>query len=161
MQRGIFFVGLPRCFRRSRRAKAPLCSACRGFKSPTHTERHSLRKAEAVSLAGAEGLTRLRYPKFAFRSRSAIFDRGTRLCLAVSRTASARQRDPRHAPRAEDSSLPLIQKDTASAKRRLCLWQGQKDLNPRHAVLETAALPTELYPYMVGLQGLEPGTIRL
>ncbi len=28
------------------------------------------------------------------------------------------------------------------------LWQGQKDLNPRHAVLETAALPTELYPYM-------------
>ena len=26
-------------------------------------------------------------------------------------------------------------------------WQGQKDLNPRHAVLETAALPTELYPY--------------
>ena len=32
-----------------------------------------------------------------------------------------------YAPRAEDSSLPLIQKDTASAKRRLCLWQGQKD----------------------------------
>ena len=28
-------------------------------------------------------------------------------------------------------------------------WQGQKDLNPRHAVLETAALPTELYPYMI------------
>ena len=28
------------------------------------------------------------------------------------------------------------------------LWQGQKDLNPRHAVLETAALPTELYPYV-------------
>ncbi len=26
-------------------------------------------------------------------------------------------------------------------------WQGQKDLNPRHAVLETAALPAELYPY--------------
>ena len=25
-------------------------------------------------------------------------------------------------------------------------WQGQKDSNPRHAVLETAALPTELYP---------------
>ena len=29
------------------------------------------------------------------------------------------------------------------------LWQGQKDLNPRHAVLETAALPTELYPYIL------------
>ncbi len=28
-------------------------------------------------------------------------------------------------------------------------WQGQKDLNPRHAVLETAALPTELYPYNI------------
>ena len=43
-------------------------------------------------------------------------------------------------------------------------WQGQKDLNPRHAVLETAALPAELYPYinkMVGHQGLEPGTDRL
>ena len=46
-------------------------------------------------------------------------------------------------------------------------WQGQKDLNPRHAVLETAALPTELYPYknkrfdMVGHHGLEPRTVRL
>ena len=26
-------------------------------------------------------------------------------------------------------------------------WQGQQGLNPRPAVLETAALPTELYPY--------------
>ena len=26
-------------------------------------------------------------------------------------------------------------------------WQGQRDLNPRHQVLETCALPTELYPY--------------
>ena len=26
--------------------------------------------------------------------------------------------------------------------------QGQKDLNPRHLVLETNALPTELYPYI-------------
>ena len=25
-------------------------------------------------------------------------------------------------------------------------WQGQKDLNPRPTVLETAALPAELYP---------------
>ena len=29
-------------------------------------------------------------------------------------------------------------------------WQGKKVSNPRHAVLETAALPTELFPY-VGL----------
>ena len=43
----------------------------------------------------------------------------------------------------------------------LFIWQGQKDSNPRHAVLETAALPTELYPYMVGLHGLEPWTDRL
>ena len=28
----------------------------------------------------------------------------------------------------------------------MVIWQGQKDSNPRHAVLETAALPTELYP---------------
>ena len=40
-------------------------------------------------------------------------------------------------------------------------WQGQKDSNSRHAVLETAALPAELYPCMVGLRGLEPGTGRL
>ena len=33
-------------------------------------------------------------------------------------------------------------------KNRCLFWQGQKDLNPRHAVLETAALPTELYPYI-------------
>ena len=26
------------------------------------------------------------------------------------------------------------------------MWQGQKESNPRHAVLETAALPAELYP---------------
>ena len=41
------------------------------------------------------------------------------------------------------------------------MWQGQKESNPRHAVLETAALPAELYPYMVGLHGLEPWTDRL
>ena len=31
------------------------------------------------------------------------------------------------------------------------LWQGQKESNPRHAVLETAALPAELYPYVFGI----------
>ena len=51
-----------------------------------------------------------------------------------------------------------LRKSLSEAKNH---WQGQKDLNPRHAVLETAALPTELYPYMVGLRGLEPGTGRL
>ena len=52
-------------------------------------------------------------------------------------------------------------KDPATFVTGSFLWQGLKDLNPRHAVLETAALPTELNPFMVGLQGLEPGTIRL
>ena len=49
-------------------------------------------------------------------------------------------------------------------KRQLSLfflWQGQKESNPRHAVLDTAALPAELYPYVVGLHGLEPWTDRL
>ena len=28
-------------------------------------------------------------------------------------------------------------------------WQGRQDLNLRHPVLETGALPTELLPYML------------
>ncbi len=39
----------------------------------------------------------------------------------------------------------FLQKEKAP-KGAFSFWQGQKDLNPRHAVLETAALPTELYP---------------
>ena len=37
-------------------------------------------------------------------------------------------------------------------------WQGQKGSNPRHAVLETAALPTELCPYIIVAEkmGFEP-----
>ena len=38
-----------------------------------------------------------------------------------------------------------LRKSLSEAKNH---WQGQKDSNPRHAVLETAALPTELYPYI-------------
>ena len=34
-------------------------------------------------------------------------------------------------------------------KIQVCLWQGQQGSNPRPTVLETAALPTELYPYDV------------
>ena len=30
----------------------------------------------------------------------------------------------------------------------LLFWQGHKDLNPEPTVLETAALPIELYPYI-------------
>ena len=32
--------------------------------------------------------------------------------------------------------------------RRPSLWQGKKASNPRPTVLETAALPAELYPYI-------------
>ena len=46
-------------------------------------------------------------------------------------------------------------------QKRFLSWQGHKDLNPEPTVLETAALPIELYPYMVGLRGLEPRTDRL
>ena len=31
-------------------------------------------------------------------------------------------------------------------------WQGRQDSNPRPAVLETAALPTELHPYTTELE---------
>ena len=44
------------------------------------------------------------------------------------------------------SALTTKQKKTPAGV--FLFWQGQKDLNPRHAVLETAALPTELYPYI-------------
>ena len=37
-----------------------------------------------------------------------------------------------------------LRKSLSEAKNH---WQGQKDLNPRHTVLETVVLPTELYPY--------------
>ena len=45
-------------------------------------------------------------------------------------------------------------------------WQGLKGSNPRPTVLETAALPAELSPYInsskvVDRQGLEPRADRL
>ena len=52
-------------------------------------------------------------------------------------------------------------KTLKSGDFKVFLWQGHKDLNPEPTVLETAALPIELYPYMVGLRGLEPRTDRL
>ena len=38
--------------------------------------------------------------------------------------------------------------DTHCIKTGVQLWQGHKDLNPEPTVLETAALPIELYPYV-------------
>ena len=64
-------------------------------------------------------------------------------------------RPPRHAPQeslrahlAAKSFCSLTKKSGTAAAIPDFFWQGQKDLNPRHAVLETAALPTELYPYL-------------
>ena len=40
-------------------------------------------------------------------------------------------------------------KNGKSTRRSRCFsWQGHKDLNPEPTVLETAALPIELYPCM-------------
>ena len=59
----------------------------------------------------------------------------------------------------------MIEKTTKNALKssnfKAFFWQGHKDLNPEPTVLETAALPIELYPYVVGLRGLEPRTDRL
>ena len=85
---------------------------------------------------------------------------------------AARAGVARHAPRASGSLLLYKTKKTSAQAEVFLVWQGQKGSNPRHAVLETAALPTELCPYtvyhhsrschrLVGLQGLEPGTNRL
>ena len=61
------------------------------------------------------------------------------------------------------SRVQVLIEKRAALLRLFHSWQGQKDLNPRHVVLETTALPTELYPYikLVGHQGLEPRTDRL
>ena len=44
--------------------------------------------------------------------------------------------------------LALIKRSQAS--RSPSIWQGRQDLNLRHPVLETGALPTELLPYADG-----------
>ena len=46
----------------------------------------------------------------------------------------------------------LYQK-SPTAKAVGLFWQGHKDLNPEPTVLETAALPIELYPY-VNIKGV-------
>ena len=102
-------------------------------------------------MAGAEGLEvapqkhsrTARLERFALLLVSSpqrhTFIRHRRRCAA----------SPRHAPRASFSIQFAHNQNKKSRNLRLFLfWQGQKDLNPRHAVLETAALPTELYPYI-------------
>ena len=87
--------------------------------------------AVLVSLAGAEGLIRLRCPKFACPLfRSANFDRGTRFRLAQSAFRGARQRAPRHAPPAECSIINTVQKVTSTATAVLVSLAGAEGLEP-------------------------------
>ena len=44
-----------------------------------------------------------------------------------------------------------IQKTCPNNRTGFIYQQGQKDSNPRHLVLETNVLPTELYPYIIKL----------
>ena len=41
-----------------------------------------------------------------------------------------------------------VKKENHRTKTVRWFWQGHKDLNPEPTVLETAALPIELYPYI-------------
>ena len=71
--------------------------------------------------------------------------RHPRLAASATGGASAAMPDTLRAPRLHPQSL---RKKRDKQTLVSLFWQGQKDLNPRHAVLETAALPTELYPYL-------------
>ena len=42
----------------------------------------------------------------------------------------------------------IRQQKAPQAYTSAALWQGKKASNPRPTVLETVALPTELFPYM-------------
>ena len=116
---------------------------------------------QAVSvfaLAGAEGLSGashplLRYPKnrSGFRlpsgfstaalRRTPFFCHRQRSCVSPGTLRAPRVRRLQHTKQKNGYQTVSV-----------FVWQGQKDLNPRHAVLETAALPTELYPCIRSLQ---------
>ena len=71
--------------------------------------------------------------------------RHPRLAASATGGASAAMPDTLRVPRLRPQSLRKKRDKQALVS---LFWQGQKDSNPRHAVLETAALPTELYPYV-------------
>src|SRR6185312_5755969 len=54
------------------------------------------------------------------------------------------------------SAAPAVR----SAIARIYAWQGQQDLNPRPSVLETDALPTELYPSEAKHRLVAKGSLR-
>ena len=55
----------------------------------------------------------------------------------------------------------IRQQKAPQAYTSAALWQGKKASNPRPTVLETVALPTELFPYMIkkwwAFRDLNPG----
>ena len=80
---------------------------------------------------------------------------GARLCFSTAAPRAPRCIRPRRRSGRAPGTLRVPRVHHISlcqARRRPCgrrlAWQGQKDLNPRHSVLETDALPTELYPYI-------------
>ena len=91
-------------------------------------------------------ITPLVVPKAAFRSCSSL------AALTTSPTSARCFRHRRRSqklPGTRTSALMATKKQALFFSTCVFPWQGQKDLNPRHAVLETAALPSELYPYEV------------
>ena len=77
-----------------------------------------------------------------------VNQRAFRAQSAKCREAVAQRRRYICACKAIAGSNGLFTKKRNGAKS-VPTWQGQKDLNPRHMVLETIALPTELYPYRI------------
>ena len=91
------------------------------------------------------------YSAHAFRARKAGSPARRAACLLrLHKTDSRHMQVPKtrltcRTRFAEPFNRPAMHSsDNAVGPRR---WQGQQGSNPRPAVLETAALPTELYPY--------------
>ena len=57
-----------------------------------------------------------------------------------------------------ESEIKFVQRtifdEKTSFKERGFFWQGKKASNPRPTVLETAALPAELFPESISLSSL-------
>ena len=123
------------------RRRCPARSACLGGHKPFTTTKNKVsQKRYLVFGRGRRTWTcfasPLAVPKIAF-----ALERQAILTAAPSPPRCIRHRrrfggDARHAPRASKRKFYYIQKRKTPRKRCLSFWQGQKDLNPRHAVLE-------------------------
>ena len=133
---------------------------------------------EKPCAGGAVPYGRIRRAAVDARSSLVLFDRCASFA-SLHPPPAALGDAARHSPSASGSPRRYQKKRRPNGRHSF--WQGQKDLNPRHSVLETDALPTELYPYLysvflrfrigagksgsgfdvVDRQGLEPRTDRL